>query len=87
MNALKGSGPVDIPMLVGGDWRSAEQVSEIVDPYRGELVARAPESSERDVGDGDRGVQGASESGVRHPHPRPLSQRARGGSGYGDCAL
>ena len=40
-----------VPMLVGGEWRAAERASDIIDPYRGDVVARAPESTERDVDD------------------------------------
>ena len=38
-----------VPMLIGGEWRFGQKEHEIVDPYRGELVARAPESTAEDL--------------------------------------
>ncbi len=40
-----------IRMLINGEWRAAERYQEIIDPYRGEVVALAPESSLQDVND------------------------------------
>jgi len=42
---------MDIPMLIGGAWRSAAQTYEVHDPYRGGVVVRAPRSSVADVDD------------------------------------
>ena len=36
-------------MLIGGEWRFGESEFEIRDPYRGDLVARAPESTPADL--------------------------------------
>jgi acyl-CoA reductase-like NAD-dependent aldehyde dehydrogenase len=38
-------------MLIGGEWRSGTPEAAIVDPYRGEVVAHAPESSLGDLDD------------------------------------
>lgn len=38
-----------VPMLIGGEWRQATATRDIVDPYRGDLVARAPESTVEDL--------------------------------------
>lgn len=38
-------------MHIGGQWRDAELVSEVRDPYRGTVVARAPVSTARDCQD------------------------------------
>ena len=46
--------PVEIPMLIGGAWRHASDRNayrERIDPYRGNVIARVPESDERDVDD------------------------------------
>lgn len=38
-----------VPMLIGGKWRFGQKEYDIIDPYRGELVARAPESTAEDL--------------------------------------
>jgi acyl-CoA reductase-like NAD-dependent aldehyde dehydrogenase len=38
-------------MLIGGQWRDSEKASELRDPYRGEIVGRAPQSTLRDLDD------------------------------------
>ena len=44
--------PVDIPMLIAGQWRpGAAALRDSTDPFRGDLLARAPESSQIDVDD------------------------------------
>src|SRR6267154_2429767 len=43
--------PVEIQMLIGGAWRSAETTYAVIDPYSGEVVARAPQSTLRDLDD------------------------------------
>lgn len=35
----------EVPMLIGGKWVPGEAMRDIVDPYRGGVVSRAPESS------------------------------------------
>ncbi len=42
MNKVETAKPVEIPMLVGGAWRQGGQFRDIKDPYRGDVVARAP---------------------------------------------
>lgn len=48
MNKVETAKPVEIPMLVGGAWRQGGQFRDIKDPYRGDVVARAPESDAAD---------------------------------------
>jgi acyl-CoA reductase-like NAD-dependent aldehyde dehydrogenase len=43
--------PAIVPMLIDGTWREGRTRSEVIDPYRGELVARAPESTRDDLSD------------------------------------
>src|SRR5215203_1261606 len=38
-----------VPMLIGGDWRFGQSEYDVIDPYRGEIVARAPESTPEDL--------------------------------------
>lgn len=45
------AGPTQIPMLIGGEWRSAAETYEVRDPYRGTVVAHAPRSSMKDLDD------------------------------------
>lgn len=40
-----------IRMLIGGGWRSGSAEYEVIDPYRGEPIARAPESTLQDLDD------------------------------------
>ena len=40
-----------IRMLIGGDWRQGAVERDIVDPYRREVIARAPESDMTDLDD------------------------------------
>jgi acyl-CoA reductase-like NAD-dependent aldehyde dehydrogenase len=39
----------EVPMLIGGQWRKAATSHDVVDPYRGDVVARAPESAADDL--------------------------------------
>jgi acyl-CoA reductase-like NAD-dependent aldehyde dehydrogenase len=41
----------NVKMLIGGEWRAGEKTYEVRDPYRGEVIARAPESSLGDLDD------------------------------------
>ena len=43
--------PTEIPMLIGGEWRAAEETYEVRDPYRGTVVSHAPLSSLADLDD------------------------------------
>ena len=40
-----------VPMLIDGAWRQGAETYDIIDPYRGELVCRAPESNAQDLDD------------------------------------
>jgi acyl-CoA reductase-like NAD-dependent aldehyde dehydrogenase len=40
-----------VKMLIGGEWRSGGAEYDVFDPYRGVVVARAPESSLQDLDD------------------------------------
>lgn len=42
--------PIRVPMLIGGAWQEASDEHEVRDPYRGDVVARAPLSTEAEVG-------------------------------------
>ncbi|HVC13084.1 MAG TPA: aldehyde dehydrogenase family protein [Burkholderiales bacterium] len=44
-------GVARLQMLIGGEWRFGQAEFEVVDPYRGERVARVPESSLKDLDD------------------------------------
>jgi acyl-CoA reductase-like NAD-dependent aldehyde dehydrogenase len=47
-----GEPPVEtIPMLIGGHWRDGAQTQDVLDPYRGGVVAQAPVSSAQDCDD------------------------------------
>ncbi|HEX6144277.1 MAG TPA: aldehyde dehydrogenase family protein [Geminicoccaceae bacterium] len=67
MKADNGPRPIDIPMLIGGDWRTAGRTRDIIDPYRGDIVGRAPESSERDTDDAVAAAVAAKEAMARMP--------------------
>ena len=45
------AGAPHLKMLIGGQWRDGSPGAAIVDPYRGEVVAHAPESSLQDLDD------------------------------------
>ena len=40
-----------LKMLIGGEWRFGQAERDVIDPYRGERVARVPESSLADLDD------------------------------------
>jgi acyl-CoA reductase-like NAD-dependent aldehyde dehydrogenase len=40
---------VRVPLLIDGGWRFADDEYDVIDPYRGEVVARAPEASAADL--------------------------------------
>jgi acyl-CoA reductase-like NAD-dependent aldehyde dehydrogenase len=40
-----------VKMLIGGEWRTGAVERDVVDPFRGDVVARAPESSLADLDD------------------------------------
>jgi acyl-CoA reductase-like NAD-dependent aldehyde dehydrogenase len=43
--------PATVRMLIGGQWREGAKTYEVRDPYRGDVVARAPESTLQDLDD------------------------------------
>jgi acyl-CoA reductase-like NAD-dependent aldehyde dehydrogenase len=43
--------PATVRMLIGGQWRAGESTYAVRDPYRGDIVAQAPESSLHDLDD------------------------------------
>jgi acyl-CoA reductase-like NAD-dependent aldehyde dehydrogenase len=45
------AGVTEIPMLIGGEWRTAAESYEVRDPYRNTVVARAPRSALTDLDD------------------------------------
>lgn len=38
-------------MLIDSAWREGDELREVVDPYRGEVICRAPESTDNDLAD------------------------------------
>jgi acyl-CoA reductase-like NAD-dependent aldehyde dehydrogenase len=54
--------PERIRMLIGGQWRDAQDLQEVRDPYRGGVVANAPISSKRDCDDALDAAQRAKKS-------------------------
>ena len=59
--ARQGGAP-HLKMLIGGEWRAGSPEAAVVDPYRGEVVAHAPESSLKDL---DDALAAASEAKAR----------------------
>jgi acyl-CoA reductase-like NAD-dependent aldehyde dehydrogenase len=57
---MSGTESVRIAMRIGGEWRQGRAVSESRDPYRGDLIALAPEADERDVADAVAAAQAGS---------------------------
>jgi acyl-CoA reductase-like NAD-dependent aldehyde dehydrogenase len=45
------AGVTEIPMLIGGEWRTVAESYEVRDPYRNTVVARAPRSALTDLDD------------------------------------
>src|SRR6202158_197455 len=45
------AGVTEIPMLIGGEWRTAAESYEVRDPYRNTVVAKAPRSALTDLDD------------------------------------
>ncbi|MGB9117345.1 aldehyde dehydrogenase family protein [Bradyrhizobium sp.] len=45
------SSPINIPMLIGGQWRAAVETYAVRDPYRNTVVANAPRSTLTDLDD------------------------------------
>ncbi|WP_210257472.1 aldehyde dehydrogenase family protein [Chelativorans sp. ZYF759] len=43
--------PTTVPMLIDGAWREADTLLDVRDPYRGDIVSRAPESTRVDLDD------------------------------------
>jgi acyl-CoA reductase-like NAD-dependent aldehyde dehydrogenase len=64
--------PLVARALIGGEWRSPEIVSDLIDPYRGDLVGNAPVSTLRDCDD----ALGAAVLGARHMARMPGYERA-----------
>src|SRR6516162_3799829 len=70
----------EIPMLIGGTWRTAAETYEVRDPYRDTVVARAPRSSLSDLNDAlDAAVAAKAKAGVTPGYERAaLLRRAAG---------
>ncbi len=53
MAELKGAAaaPAEIKMLIGGAWRRGGTLQSVIDPYRGDTVTMAPESTAGDLDD------------------------------------
>jgi acyl-CoA reductase-like NAD-dependent aldehyde dehydrogenase len=59
-------------MLIGGEWVAASRTYEVIDPYRGSVVARAPVSSEAEL---DHALAAAT-AAARAAAARPATERA-----------
>ena len=70
----------EIPMLIGGTWRTAAETYEVRDPYRDTVVARAPRSSLSDLNDAlDAAVAAKAKAAVTPGYERAaLLRRAAG---------
>lgn len=64
--------PVELQMLIGGQWRSGAGLRNIVDPYRGITVALMPESTLQDVD----AALAASTAGAAVMAAMPAAERA-----------
>ena len=60
-------GAAAIPMLIGGEWRSGTTYRDIKDPYRGDVVARMPESTRDDLEDALRAAGAAKGKAASTP--------------------
>ena len=72
------AGTANIPMLIGGEWRSAAENYEVRDPYRNTVVANAPRSALNDLNDALDAAVGAKAKAAamragRHPMRSPLT--------------
>lgn len=56
-----------IRMHIGGAWRDGEQFQDVRDPYRGDVVAHAPVSSQRDCSDALEAAQRGKETMAAMP--------------------
>jgi acyl-CoA reductase-like NAD-dependent aldehyde dehydrogenase len=61
MNSDNPNEPQRIRMRIGATWRDAEEFQTIRDPYRGDVVAYAPVSTERDCNDALDAARAAKE--------------------------
>src|SRR6266496_6059992 len=61
-----------IKMLIGGAWRAGTAERDVIDPFRGSVVARAPESSLRDLDD----ALSAATSAKKQAAAMPAFERA-----------
>lgn len=57
----------DVPMLIGGQWRAGDSTYEVVDPYRGNVVARAPQSNQGEIDDAIEAAVAAKEEMAAMP--------------------
>jgi acyl-CoA reductase-like NAD-dependent aldehyde dehydrogenase len=67
--------PTDVPrikMLIGGSWRAGTAERDVIDPFRGNVVALAPESSLQDLDD----ALSAATSAKKHAAAMPAFERA-----------
>jgi acyl-CoA reductase-like NAD-dependent aldehyde dehydrogenase len=85
MNPVSGSrrtaetGPIEIPMLIGGEWRAAAETYEVRDPYRNTVVARAPRSSLDDLDDAlDAAVKAKAKAAATPAYERAALLRRAG---------
>jgi acyl-CoA reductase-like NAD-dependent aldehyde dehydrogenase len=74
------AGPTSIPMLIGGEWRTAAETYEVRDPYRNGVVANAPRSTLSDLDDAlDAAVKAKTTAAAMPAYERAaLLRRAAG---------
>jgi hypothetical protein len=66
------AGATEIPMLIGGEWRTDAESYEVRDPYRNTVVARAPRSTLTDLDDAlDAAVKAKAKAARRPPLSAP----------------
>jgi acyl-CoA reductase-like NAD-dependent aldehyde dehydrogenase len=71
--------PSDIPMLIGGEWRTAMESYEVRDPYRGTVVSRAPRTSLADLDDAlDAAVNAKAKAAATPAYERAALLRRAG---------
>jgi acyl-CoA reductase-like NAD-dependent aldehyde dehydrogenase len=59
--------PIEIPMLIGGQWRAASETYEVRDPYRGTVYELAPRSTLTELDDALKAAVAAKEKAAATP--------------------
>jgi acyl-CoA reductase-like NAD-dependent aldehyde dehydrogenase len=73
------AGSIEIPMLIGGEWRNSAEIYEVRDPYRNTVVAHAPRSALSDLNDAlDAAVKAKAKAAVTPAYERAALLRRAG---------